>query len=337
MEVLMEQGAYVNCRSGDGLTPLMYAARYGHLAACRLLVGHHADRYARDPNGRMAADLAESAGHTVLAQTLRDPGRFNVGPMPGFDKGLPALDGQRLVLDTREGSPRDDGRVVDKTQREGEPPKPWVPERSRPDNATSSGSDPSSDLAQSGESTPPRALEEASPPSEPSGIDSDDAWWEKIELGRFQERFEPFVLIGVEGDFAKLQVMGNPGEGDRLLAIEPGSVIPGTDYTLLAVHQSTGLLDSGEPGERARMEVSHGAADGQERRSFRVGERVRHAATHLVVKVTPSGKAFAARVGDRFHVQGLDQSYTVVSVDPHRLGLKNERSGRVISRERWDS
>ena len=46
MDLLLDHGAYVNCRSRDGRTPLMFAVAKGHREAALLLLQRDANRFA---------------------------------------------------------------------------------------------------------------------------------------------------------------------------------------------------------------------------------------------------------------------------------------------------
>jgi hypothetical protein len=56
----------------DGITPLMYAAGYGWDDLVRQLIDGGAKLAANDAAGHSAADYAERAGHSALANMLRE-------------------------------------------------------------------------------------------------------------------------------------------------------------------------------------------------------------------------------------------------------------------------
>ncbi|KAH0559899.1 hypothetical protein GP486_003582 [Trichoglossum hirsutum] len=87
---LLRAGLSVDCRDGEGSTPLHYATYYGQLGATRLLVEHGADIYAvahRYPKvGPMAWALSKGFSDVVsyLASTAvsRDPAAGGILPSP---------------------------------------------------------------------------------------------------------------------------------------------------------------------------------------------------------------------------------------------------------------
>lgn len=69
-ELLLNVGAAVNERQSGGFTALMAAAQNADTDLVRLLLAHGADPSIRDDQGRSAADIALSAGHTEIAAQL---------------------------------------------------------------------------------------------------------------------------------------------------------------------------------------------------------------------------------------------------------------------------
>ena len=68
---LLERGADVNARDGDGDTALMFAAFRGHALIVALLLQYGANVYARARNGWTARKAAQSGLHQRIAETLR--------------------------------------------------------------------------------------------------------------------------------------------------------------------------------------------------------------------------------------------------------------------------
>lgn len=60
LEILSDgKGVDVNCRDGEGQTPLMVAAEGGSLSIVKILLSRGSDPSARDPAGRSSTDRAE--------------------------------------------------------------------------------------------------------------------------------------------------------------------------------------------------------------------------------------------------------------------------------------
>jgi ankyrin repeat protein len=68
---LLERGADVNARDGDGDTALMFAAHGGHALIVALLLQYGANVYARARNGWTAKKAAQSGLHEHIADMLQ--------------------------------------------------------------------------------------------------------------------------------------------------------------------------------------------------------------------------------------------------------------------------
>merc|ERR1719483_1454279 len=84
IEALLGAGAAVNVKDLIGETPLMNAAKEGHLLSVRLLIAAGADLTLRsdDHEGYSAVDLAKLFRHTEVQELLEQAirGRAPVGP-----------------------------------------------------------------------------------------------------------------------------------------------------------------------------------------------------------------------------------------------------------------
>ncbi|KAK2594104.1 hypothetical protein QQS21_008207 [Conoideocrella luteorostrata] len=72
--VLIEQGAAIEAKTGNGSTPLMIAAHNGHEAVARLLIDKGAAIEAKTGNGWIPLLFAAYTGHEAIARLLIDKG-----------------------------------------------------------------------------------------------------------------------------------------------------------------------------------------------------------------------------------------------------------------------
>jgi ankyrin repeat protein len=70
VQVLLSAGAEVNVRDKNGMTPLMWAARWGDTPRVEALVEAGGKVDARDTNGRTALDWARSRAGGTADQTI---------------------------------------------------------------------------------------------------------------------------------------------------------------------------------------------------------------------------------------------------------------------------
>lgn len=67
IRLLIEHHAYIDAESPNKTTPLMMAMRYNKPSTVKLLLDEGSDGYARNAEGKNAADIARDAGHVKLA------------------------------------------------------------------------------------------------------------------------------------------------------------------------------------------------------------------------------------------------------------------------------
>ncbi|TAL40052.1 MAG: ankyrin repeat domain-containing protein [Alphaproteobacteria bacterium] len=70
IKALLERGAKVDARDGDGQTPLMMAAHRGYISVVGLLIEKGADVGATDGKGRTAADIARAENQRLTTGIL---------------------------------------------------------------------------------------------------------------------------------------------------------------------------------------------------------------------------------------------------------------------------
>jgi len=71
VQYLCERGADQEARDDGDMTPLHYAAYYGHLPMVQYLCEQGADKEARDADGRTALNYATEVGHLPVVKYLR--------------------------------------------------------------------------------------------------------------------------------------------------------------------------------------------------------------------------------------------------------------------------
>ena len=67
---LLDSGADVDARDGDGMTALMFASHEGHLAIVRELLRRGANVYARAKNGWTPRRAAQAGHHHAVVEML---------------------------------------------------------------------------------------------------------------------------------------------------------------------------------------------------------------------------------------------------------------------------
>ncbi len=70
MRKLIENSAYIDAESPNKTTPLMMAARAGHLSSVQFLIDEGADVTAKNELGLNAIDFAKSQNHTAIIKVL---------------------------------------------------------------------------------------------------------------------------------------------------------------------------------------------------------------------------------------------------------------------------
>jgi hypothetical protein len=69
--LLLEKSAYIDAASPNGTTPMMMAARSGHILTVKLLLDEGADATLKNQQGMSAIDFALKFGHKDIAEGLQ--------------------------------------------------------------------------------------------------------------------------------------------------------------------------------------------------------------------------------------------------------------------------
>ncbi len=351
LEALIEFGAYVNCRSHDGQTPLMYAAGKGHAEAVKLLLRHHANRFAMDESGKTASERAEAASYATLAEILRDTSDLVPPKVPANNEFVPSLDGQliaflsdadpeihaaaiephRPLLDPLNGPPEETAEGSNG----GNPPagatgtSPKLPVGRRADEQvpvnTTTGGARGRPTASVDEETQPTASND---PASVSPVNVDLP--KELRLGRFNERFEPILITDVTDKQAKVRLLHRPTtDANAIVMVMVGERIPDTSYEVQKVTKRVRPAKGGGTVDVSEVMVQDRVS--QEEQRFVRGTLPRDADTHLVVETRRSHQRFAARLGDVFTVAETEEQYAVSDIRPHQLVVRNLTSGDVLT------
>ena len=322
MEVVIEHGAYVNCRSHDTRTPLMLAAAKGHHQAALLLLQHNVNRFATDDQGRDAAEWADVSGHQALANTLRDtstlrwaPGRVTQIEVEGTDSLsqdlVASVNGQVLTL--TEIDIREDPDTI-----AAMPPEP---ERPILDAPLAVNVQPSPTVGSSASSS-------ASKPMAAVDLKRD------LKLGRYEEGFIPILLTSVQADNQSAEIRILTQQLDRQqVTVRTGEMIPSTHFKVAKISVRSRAAKGG--GEIDISEIMAENTDNGSHTRFVSGALTRNfTETYLTLHVGKQRQSFVARLGDKFTISETGQIFKVASIRPHQLLIRDLETSEVLTIER---
>ncbi|MCB1086031.1 MAG: ankyrin repeat domain-containing protein [Verrucomicrobiae bacterium] len=346
---LVKQGAYVNTRSPENLTPLMIAAQEGHAEAVKLLIRHQANPYALDNEEHTAANLAEASGHLDLRDLLLDPEAVmavadSAWEEPGAEPLLDPLAAEDAITRTLgalaepvgEGSAKRD--LVTNDDGPGKPvgvgltPRssddvpvpgtlvPSTPTKSHPVISTGEVHRPIASIA--GQTLPADSAE--------AGRTVVSA----LRMENYREMPLPVMLKAVEPDKGVAQVRVLSSRDNQPVEVKEGEMIPGTVFKVASMDSQ---FISSKMGKGKLVDVSR-----------LMLEDTRDGARHLLVKDVP-GRAtdtyatltlpgspfeYVVKNGDVFRAlskEGKEEDYEVLDVRPTQVVIRNVASDEVVT------
>ena len=306
VEILIEAGAILETRNSSGHTPLMLAARNGHVAAAEKLIRRGANPFAQDSMGATASDFANERGHERVTAL------FSLVP-------------EHLT----EQSARSEPRLL---IAQGEPALATPLTSLTPVSAQAAARPkltPIGPLA--GENRPliEGKLFDIAPDL------SDDYLSEFFELRNFVDDPLPLSLVSAQIGQATVRVLYGDAQPQT---VHVGHMIADTGFQTLSITPRLVRTSDGGPMIDASEVVVRQANSGQQH-TLVSGTSAQGSGAFAVLGYQESGATeFDARRGDEFRIRraGVSLTYRVTAVGPAQVILENLKSHQIINIRRQD-
>ena len=290
INTLLSQGANINARSPENKTPLMISAENGKLDAVRILLQNQANPYATDGNQMTAANLAKQSGFEEIESLILSPDSWGSSPqgemvmeeMSDAQRAL-KLEGinETLVATADENKRPAPGEATGSEEQASVMTGVPAPTTGNETIPLATSNVVKEDIAASSSavrdySAARNLREEArSKPIVPlngSTIHATkprQAPVKSMVLAAYHEEPLPIVVSDVEGSKAEVRRLNETATSETI-AVESGSVIPGTNYK---VQEVTRKFVSSKEGKGRMVDVSRVTV-----------ENTQTGQTHLLVK-----------------------------------------------------
>lgn len=373
INTLLGQGANINARSPESKTPLMIAAGVGKIDAVRVLLQNQANPFAVDLENKTAANLAQVAGFEEVTKLITNPEAWGTSK-EGLEvavemaKAQEALGGAGVEETLTKSAP------VKTTDAAGTTTTPEVATTAATTAATPAGESQaaptlsaatpvntvaatpanpaagiaSAPLAANNTSVPAtrpavqaaRQLREESK-SKPivalngSTIHSrtpEEAPVKTMVLAAYHEESLPIVVDHVDGTSASVRRLDAPGADP--VAVEQGSIIPGTDYR---VEEVTTRFVSSKEGQGRMVDVSRVKVEDTKNGSthFLVKDVSGQTAdTYAILTAPDSQYRYVVKAGDVFRTTQPDRGtveYQVLDIRPTGVVIKDLATDEVVT------
>ncbi len=347
IDILTSYGASVYTRFDGGLTPLMMAAKNGHTTTVYALLENGSNRYAVDEQGRTAAQIAEEAGQSNIAEFLTRPPEvadltlddlsndaeveWDVAP----DEILSDTDGVEVdekIAGGRDESvaSRENGVVAkeESLDRKGGvlPHKESPIVHKESGMARKEGSVVRKDGLVRKKSYPPRKIPFIAKKTLSSRAKSPDELGRDLQMKAYRQKHLPFIVEGAGTKSARVRMLYGK---QKRVEVKKGEEIPETHFRIVSIQKKR--RDSKMTGNKL-ADVSVVVIEDE-----RTGVR-RKLTSHIpataseplaVLKDRVSGQSYAVRAGQTFYLANGDE-YLVADVRPNQVVLtpKSPKAGK---------
>lgn len=315
IEALTSFGASVYVRHEGGMTPLMLASEKGYLDTVKSLLENGANRYAVNEHGWTAAQVAEAANQTPIANLLNqspDAAELAINE-PTIEEGVEWTEPIVAATDM----PQTDGDANPTSEPVGTPEANAVNTPTPATPARTSGKKHLSFIAD-------KTI--ASKGATPDDVAKDLAMLDYKEkpLPLIVEKTTPRASGGSEAQVRMLY-----GK-QKKVTVKEGDTIPATQFKVISIRRmlNHSKITDGQPTDVSVVEIEDTSTGKRRKMTARIPASASE--PWAVLRSKSSGQAYAVRTGQQF-TTGDGQSYTVSDVRPNQIILTHDETGEATT------